>query len=809
MGSFTCSNRYVGLFFVVGLLAYEVLAIAQSEITDIPCYKDTVYIPVKGVKGTYPNVTICDIQQCPMDCLCTLGNSTLITRCNNGNEISAAISYVEEIQTIYLGDISLDDINPFAFSSIGSAWKQLYLNDNNLTELQPGVFDGLTNLERLSLYRNKLNGLHLKVFTGLDSLLYLDLRKNVISKVQPDQFLALTSLLELSLDDNQIVELPSGVFRGLTNLLEVDVDGNPLLEKVALNVFNELINLIELDIDNNAIGELQPGVFDGLSNLKELEIDGNKLTKISEGLFAGLDKIEGLAISENLINEIDPFIFSDMTNLKQLFLQGNNISVLHPSLFRKASDLEVLFINSNNLKELHPDIFRNLTNLKTLSIAEINISYLPNTLFQDLRALEFLNVSRNEVNSISSKILHELTNLLTLDLTKNPLYWIQKESFEHIPKRTVVYVDEYATCCFVTSGDCSFTEERSPFISCKRLLPFTILRIVIWIVSFVTVAGNLFVLIKRIKNKPSRVNVQFLLITNLSFSDLMTGVYLIILLSVDLWYKEYFPSHSDSWRHSSLCKVAGALSLLSSEASVFLITLISIDRFMSIKFPLSAAKLGNKSVKVVLAILWLVAGLISIASMLIPLKSDLYEASEICVGLPISRVNSYEVREKSFKLNTTSIEGSLNTGYIREAVFTGSKPSMFFSIAIFTVLNLVCFLVVAFCYASIFYIAKQASRIRGADNKNREIRRAFKMAGIVLSDFCCWLVVIILSVLVQSEAITISPEAYAWIATFVLPINSCINPFLYSFSALISKRLQRKIDPLAKNDTVMMSATNT
>ena len=77
MGSFTYSIMHLAFHFVVVLLAYEVLVIAKSE--NISCYKDRFYIPVR-VKGTYPNVTICNIQMCPEDCFCTLGNSILITR---------------------------------------------------------------------------------------------------------------------------------------------------------------------------------------------------------------------------------------------------------------------------------------------------------------------------------------------------------------------------------------------------------------------------------------------------------------------------------------------------------------------------------------------------------------------------------------------------------------------------------------------------------------------------------------------------------------------------------------------------------
>ena len=35
----------------------------------------------------------------------------------------------------------------------------------------------------------------------------------------------------------------------------------------------------------------------------------------------------------------------------------------------------------------------------------------------------------------------------------------------------------------------------------------------------------------------------------------------------------------------------------------------------------------------------------------------------------------------------------------------------------------------------------------------------------------------------------ISGDVYAWTAVFVLPINSALNPFLYTLSAIIGKKV--------------------
>ena len=808
----------------------EVSPTRTGMTTTISCTikNKTIWMPQEKKYIAFHSATFCDIQVCQSNkCSCTLGsNSTLLTTCEGitttsttceGITTSVRITYPEDSTILYLGNISLNSVNNVTFNGIPYGLKELYLNHNELTHLQAGMFDGLVDLKHLHLFCNKIQHIGLGVFDQLSSLVYLDLEYNLLSNLEPNIFLGLTQLRQLNveknrlsilfldtfndlinvqsiqLDHNRLVTLQAGVFEGLKRVEVIDVDNN-LIEHISTGAFRGLDYLIEIDLDKNEIRELQPDVFDGLSNLRELELDNNKLIEIPRELFAEMPNIQELTLSYNMLQQIDAYILSGFDNLKELYASYNNLNDLHPSLFRETPNLEVLYIGHNNLQDLHPNIFQNLTSLKTLSLAQTNLKSLPSHIFEDLHSLEFLNISRNGLTKISPQLCQHLKSLTILDLTQNPLDWVSKESFQLLQKRTIVYVDEYATCCFIESATCSFESPPSPFISCKRLLPYSILRIVIWIVAIATILGNAFVIFTRCRQKTNKFYVQYFLITNLSLSDLLMGVYLLILLSVDLQYTYYFPSRSESWRQTSLCKCLGALALLSSEGSVFFITLISVDRFVSIKFPFSITRLRKKSVKVVVAILWLVAFLISISSAILPMLSpDFYDVSEICVGLPISRINTYKAKSKSFNLNITAVEPGFEVGRVVVTEFVGSEPAMFFSIGIFTVLNLTCFVIVAFCYSSIFVAARQSSRDAGqSTDKDKEIRMAFKMAGIVLTDFCCWVVVGVLTILVQSKTITINPEAYAWIATFVFPINSCMNPFLYTTYILISERLQRK-----------------
>nr|KAG5685222.1 hypothetical protein BaRGS_030460 [Batillaria attramentaria] len=71
-------------------------------------------------------------------------------------------------------------------------------------------------------------------------------------------------------------------------------------------------------------------------------------------------------------------------------------------------------------------------------------------------------------------------------------------------------------------------------------------------------------------------------------SDLLMGVYLAMIGVADRLYQGTYLWEDVQWRNSVACKVAGFLSLLSNEASAFIICLITADRFVVTRFPFSS-----------------------------------------------------------------------------------------------------------------------------------------------------------------------------------------------------------------------------
>ena len=90
-----------------------------------------------------------------------------------------------------------------------------------------------------------------------------------------------------------------------------------------------------------------------------------------------------------------------------------------------------------------------------------------------------------------------------------------------------------------------------------------------------------------------------------------------------------------------------------------------------------------------------------------------------------------------------------------------------------------------------------AKRVRST-NMKRESKMAKRVMLIVLTDFLCWMPIIVIGLLsLLGKFHDPEKQAYVWIAVFVLPVNSALNPILYTFSTpLVKKKVGEHIDSL-------------
>lgn len=91
------------------------------------------------------------------------------------------------------------------------------------------------------------------------------------------------------------------------------------------NMFKELVNLTSLDLSHNDFKYrmlIPTCFFNGLDNLKQLVMSECNLTRLPDGLFAPLSRLQLLNLSHNNLLEIDMNTFRGLEYLRELLL-GN------------------------------------------------------------------------------------------------------------------------------------------------------------------------------------------------------------------------------------------------------------------------------------------------------------------------------------------------------------------------------------------------------------------------------------------------------------------------------------------------------
>ena len=104
-----------------------------------------------------------------------------------------------------------------------------------------------------------------------------------------------------------------------------------------------------------------------------------------------------------------------------------------------------------------------------------------------------------------------------------------------------------------------------------------------------------------------------------------------------------------------------------------------------------------------------------------------------------------------------------------------NDPQKFYVWAV-TFTNLLAFGIIAVSYLKINLVATNSAQ-RAGQKSDRRIQQ--KIAAIILTDFVCWFPFITCCILHSIEIVDMT-EWYSFFSIVILPVNSVINPMLYS-----------------------------
>ncbi|KAI1902671.1 hypothetical protein AGOR_G00018410 [Albula goreensis] len=285
--------------------------------------------------------------------------------------------------------------------------------------------------------------------------------------------------------------------------------------------------------------------------------------------------------------------------------------------------------------------------------------------------------------------------------------------------------------------------------SFENLLANIILRVFVWVVAFVICFGNVFVICLRScivsENRHHTMAIQ-----SLCCADSLMGVYLFFIGAFDIKYCGEYNRHAQIWMESLECQLIGTLAMLSTEVSVMLLTYMTLEKYLCIVFPFHNYRAGRKQTLFSLIFIWFLGFMIAV----IPFWDkktfgNYYGRNGVCFPL------HSDVMEKP-----------------------GARS---YSTGIFLGLNLFAFIMIVFSYTSMFYSVRKTAKSARQSILDREVAIAKRFFFIVFTDAMCWIPIFLLKVLSLLQ-VEIKGTIILWVVIFILPINSALNPILYTIT---------------------------
>ena len=417
-------------------------------------------------------------------------------------------------------------------------------------------------------------------------------------------------------------------------------------------------------------------------------------------------------MSYNGIDDIGSRYFIHLRNLFTIDLSHNQLKHLGAGAFLGLHNLRSLLLIGNSLlRTISPGAFQHLHKLPSLILSSMNIEKIEIGTFTGLQSLQKLDLSNNSITEIQQGVFEPVSALKDLNLSLNPLSDVQKGVFIDLISLQHLESDDFKFCCFVYDrlSEDQCLPSRDEFSSCEDLMRRDILKVFLWVLGGMAFFCNIFVIIWRWWDAKGKLSVYSFSVMHLAAADFLMGAYMLTLGCADLYFRGVYIEHAKAWKSSTLCQFLGFLNTLSSEASVFVLCVISADRFYKVVFPLQGAKFNLHKASITLIFAWLLAFTLAI----IPLfpsdyfGSQYYSRSSVCLSLHI----------------------------------TNDSPAGWqYSVAVFHGLNFLCFLFIFFAYSYIYIELKRNESLGKTQKQKRSAEAALarKLFLVVATDFMCW-----------------------------------------------------------------------
>ena len=254
-------------------------------------------------------------------------------------------------------------------------------------------------------------------------------------------------------------------------------------------------------------------------------------------------------------------------------------------MFIGLLSLYILELYNNHVEILEAFSYNGLLNMQHLDLSEQHITMMQPFAFHGLCNLKELNLSQNVIAYIGKYIFDDLKSIEIIDITSNAIQYIQTDAVTALTSLLHIYSSVDRLCCMIPQFiSCTPTLPRLPHLVCDRLIPGTILVVLIWLAASSILLLDIVIFIKAIVKSSGNDN-QILDCIYRCTGDGCTGFYMLILAAMNQHYGEHFPLQVHVWEESIWCKVANLI--LSTSMSIYSISLseTAVEYFLIVYVP--------------------------------------------------------------------------------------------------------------------------------------------------------------------------------------------------------------------------------
>ncbi|XP_048258817.1 thyrotropin receptor-like [Haliotis rufescens] len=642
------------------------------------------------------------------------------------------------------------------------------LHIRNFTELEtiaPGAFKGMSELRILWIIDcEKLHRINKGVLGGFKELNTLKIMKSGLQEV-PDFSRFNTSskdsngtMYEIDLSTNRIKSIPTRSFSKVKSYV-LRLENNEL-ETVEDSAFSGA-QIAKLEFRNNPhLSHMGERAFVGIRDLISLNLSKTSITNLPT---EGLENIEEINVEDTpTLKTFPPVLTFSSMKVARLYYAHHCCAFQHP----EKQDPELW----RRVKEFQEKLKKECSMTPSSTPAwpsSSSSSQIPRDLGAEKRSKRFatndgfwgsiedLSDDTPDNDGFGSfgledpfgKILPEGSTVASRTTKKNVFLKLGYYVNVTLPENETILKEVQCGNVSINYRKVLCTPQPNALNPCEDVMGYEWLRVFVWFVLLATLCGNVIVIIVIINGR-SKMTVPKFLMCNLSFADFIMGLYLLLLASIDAHsLGEYF-NHAVYWQNDGGCQVAGFLTVFSSELSVFVLMVITMERWYAISYAIHLTKrLRLRQASCLMVCGWMYA--------------------VIMASLPLLGVSSYGTVSICLPMQ---VEGVLDKSYI-------------FSILL---LNGTAFIVICGCYVSMYFKVKDSDSAA----RSNDATIAKRMSLLVFTNFACWAPIAFFGLTAGAGFPLIDITKSKILLVFFYPLNSCANPFLY---VILTKQFRKDV----------------